>query len=127
MKKTFLHIIATVFFFVYTLTLYAQNLGITTPGSTNYPQTTVGNTLTEASSNAGNFLIFNPVTTPCPLLPLPSELTAMFQERSASLFTIIMLALPERSFLQKWQLQLMLIPFQLLSFQILFYLLVPIG
>jgi hypothetical protein len=67
MKKTFLHIIATVFFFVYTLTLYAQNLGITTPGSTNYPQTTVGNTLTEASNNAGNFLIFNPVTTTIPL------------------------------------------------------------
>ena len=63
----FLAPIFTFSLFVCALTLPAQNLGITTPGTTNYPQTTVGNTLTEVSNDAGNFLIFNPVTTTVPL------------------------------------------------------------
>ncbi len=67
MKKIILHILFTVLFFVYTLTLSAQNLGITAPGTTSYPQSTIGNTLTEASNNAGNFLIFNPIITTVPL------------------------------------------------------------
>ena len=67
MKKTLPHILFTVFCFVFALTLSAQNLGIATSGTTNYPQTTIGNILTEASNNAGNFLIFNAVTTTVPL------------------------------------------------------------
>ena len=67
MRKFLLHILCTFSAFGYALTLSAQNLGITTPGTTAYPQTTIGNALTEASNNAGNFLIFNPVTTTVPL------------------------------------------------------------
>ena len=67
MRKFLLHIICTVFCFVYALTLSAQNLGISTPGNTNYPQLTIGNTLTENSGNAGNYLAFDPVTIAVPL------------------------------------------------------------
>lgn len=67
MKIKLLHILFTILFFGYALPLSAQNLGITTPGTTGYPQTIVGNVLTEVSNNAGNFLIFNPVTTTVPL------------------------------------------------------------
>lgn len=45
----------------------AQNMGITTPGTTNYPQTTIGNTLTEVSNDAGNFLTVDQFTTTVPL------------------------------------------------------------
>ncbi len=66
--KTFLlQILLPVFFFLDVLTSSAQNLGITTTGTTSYPQTTIGNTLTEASGNAGNNLIFNQVITSVPL------------------------------------------------------------
>ena len=54
MIKTLPYILFTVFCFAYALTLSAQNLGITTPGTTAYPQTTIGNTL-QASNNAGTF------------------------------------------------------------------------
>ena len=57
MKIKLLHILFTILFFGYALPLSAQNLGITTPGTTGYPQTIVGNVLTEVSNNAGNFLI----------------------------------------------------------------------
>lgn len=67
MRKFLLHILFAFSSFGYALTLSAQSLGITAPGTTNYPQTTIGNTLTEASNNSGNFLIFNPVTTTVPL------------------------------------------------------------
>jgi hypothetical protein len=67
MKKILPHILFSVLYFVYALTLPAQNLGIATPGSTTYPQTTIGNVLTENSSNAGNFLIFNSITITAPL------------------------------------------------------------
>ncbi len=56
MRKFLLHILLIVFCFVYALTLSAQNLGISAPGSTAYPQTNIGNTLTENSANAGNYL-----------------------------------------------------------------------
>jgi hypothetical protein len=67
LKKNLLYIILLVTFESCALVSLAQNMGITTPGTTNYPQTTIGNTLTEASGNAGNFLIFDPVTTTVPL------------------------------------------------------------
>ena len=57
----------SVVFFAFTINLSAQTLGVTTTGTTSYPQTNIGNTLTETGSNAGNFLIFNPVTTTVPL------------------------------------------------------------
>ena len=67
MKKFLLHIIFTASGFVYAITLAAQTIGITTPGTTGYPQTTVGNILTENGNDAGNYLIFDPVTTTVPL------------------------------------------------------------
>lgn len=67
MKKYFLYIILPVICFICTLTSSAQNLGITTPGTTNYPQTTIGNTTTELNNNGGNFLIFDSVRTTVPL------------------------------------------------------------
>jgi len=67
MKKYLLYTIFLILPLLYTLSVSAQNLGITIAGTTNYPQTTIGNTLTEAGSNAGNYLIFNPVTTTVPL------------------------------------------------------------
>jgi len=52
---------------VYALTLSAQNLGITTPGTTSYPQTNFGNTLTGNSNDAGNFLTVDQFTTTVPV------------------------------------------------------------
>lgn len=49
------------------LNLSAQNLGITTPGSTSYPQTNIGNTLTQTGNCAGNYLTVNQFTTTVPL------------------------------------------------------------
>ncbi len=49
------------------LTTRGQNMGITTPGTTNYSQSTIGNTLTEASNDAGNFLTVDQFTTTVPL------------------------------------------------------------
>ena len=77
MRKFLLHILFTVFCFVCALTLSAQNLGISAPGSTAYPQTNIGNTLTEAGANAGNFLIFNRLPQPFLLLRLRLERTAV--------------------------------------------------
>ncbi|MEO8416709.1 MAG: SprB repeat-containing protein [Ginsengibacter sp.] len=65
--KRFIHILFTILFFGIVLMSSAQNLGITTPGTNAYPQTTIGNTLSELSNNAGNFIIFNPITTTVPL------------------------------------------------------------
>lgn len=69
MKKFLLHILFTVFCFVYALTLSAQNLGIATPGATNYPATNVGNNV--ATNNnlnvANNFLVADQYTTSVPL------------------------------------------------------------
>lgn len=68
MKKILPYILFTVFCFVYALTLSAQNLGIATPGTTNYLKTNIGNTQTASpTSNGGFTLIFDQFTTTFPL------------------------------------------------------------
>ncbi|MFI5159267.1 MAG: hypothetical protein ACHQF4_10405, partial [Sphingobacteriales bacterium] len=67
--KRFLVPILTVSLFVCALTVSAQNLGITTPGTTNYLQTIIGNSSAQNTglSNSANFLVCDKYTTTVPL------------------------------------------------------------
>jgi hypothetical protein len=47
--------------------LHAQTLGITTTGTSVYPQTSIGSTATATGNNAGNYLIVNQFTSNVPL------------------------------------------------------------
>jgi len=70
MNKILSHILLTLFCFVYACTLSAQNLGITTPATTNYPSTSLGDaTLESGTGNRGanNIEAWDKFTTTVPL------------------------------------------------------------
>ena len=69
MRKLLLYILFIISGFGYALTLSAQNLGITTPGTTSYPTTIVGNNAAtnNALNVANNYLVADQYTTTVPL------------------------------------------------------------
>ncbi len=70
MSRILLYILLTLFCFVYAFTLSAQNLGITTPGTTNYPSTSLGDATLESgtgSRGANNIEAWDKFTTTVPL------------------------------------------------------------
>jgi hypothetical protein len=67
LRFIFIFIITITLPFTCSLRLSAQNLGISTPGTTNYPQTIVGNTSNGNGNDGGNYCIANYITTTVPL------------------------------------------------------------
>jgi len=67
-KQLSMIIALTIFSLLITKQNFAQTFGLTAQGTTNYPQTNIGNTQTASpGSNAGNTLIFDQFTTTVPL------------------------------------------------------------